>query len=98
MSGSEIKLGNTPNLDESLYSLNPEETAFYQAQTGIQDEQELKAHIMSVQRQAFAVHPYPCIQRFAFTRYASTNLFHACSLTMMSKIEDFTPARVSTSS
>ncbi|TFY65281.1 hypothetical protein EVJ58_g2062 [Rhodofomes roseus] len=37
---------------EKLYYLHPEELAFFTAQTGITDEEELKQHIMSVQADA----------------------------------------------
>ncbi|KAL4250087.1 hypothetical protein ABKN59_005977 [Abortiporus biennis] len=57
-----------PPLDESFYSLDPVELAFFRQQTGIQDEKELKAHILKVQKEAYEVFPYPCIQRFGFTK------------------------------
>jgi SHS2 domain-containing protein len=56
------------DLDESLYNLDAEETAFYKAQTRISDDDALRHHIVAVQRDAYAVHPYPCIHRFAFTQ------------------------------
>ncbi|TFK75137.1 hypothetical protein BDN72DRAFT_892489 [Pluteus cervinus] len=59
-------LVNIP-LDESLYSLNDVETAFFKEQTGIQDDEELKQHVLSVQKSAYAVYGYPCIRKFAFT-------------------------------
>ncbi|TFY82951.1 hypothetical protein EWM64_g1066 [Hericium alpestre] len=44
-----------PRLDESLYELNEEEEAFYKQQTGIQDDEELKRHIIAVQTEAYVV-------------------------------------------
>jgi hypothetical protein len=42
-------------LDDSLYCLDPEETAFFKRQTGIQDEAALKTHIIDVQKEAYKV-------------------------------------------
>jgi len=42
-------------LDESLYNLSDEERAFFKQQTGIQDDDELKAHILQVQAEAYKV-------------------------------------------
>jgi len=55
-------------LDDSLYSLSPDELKFYQSTTGILDESELKRHIIGVQTEAFHIFPYPCIRRFMFTK------------------------------
>lgn len=44
-----------PPLDESLYSLTGDELAFYQQQTGIDAEDELKKHILAVQAKAYDV-------------------------------------------
>lgn len=41
--------------DEKLYSLGGEELAFMKAQTGIEDEEELKKHIIAVTREAYDV-------------------------------------------
>jgi len=54
-------------LDEGFYDLNADEVAFYKAQTGISDEDELKRHIMDVQAEAYQVFPYGCIRFFSFT-------------------------------
>ncbi|TFK75138.1 hypothetical protein BDN72DRAFT_559978 [Pluteus cervinus] len=53
-------------LDESLYALGDVEKAFFKELTGIQDEDELKQHIITVQAKAYSVYGYPCIRRFAF--------------------------------
>ncbi|KAI0257018.1 hypothetical protein BJV78DRAFT_1116611 [Lactifluus subvellereus] len=54
--------------NERLYSLSEEERAFLKEQTGIQDDDELKAHVLRLQAEAYKVFPYPCIQRFNFAR------------------------------
>jgi hypothetical protein len=56
-------------LDNSLYGLTEDERAFFKQQTGITDDDELKAHILRVQAQAFEVFPYPCIQLFLFVQF-----------------------------
>ncbi|KAI6042649.1 hypothetical protein EDC04DRAFT_908308 [Pisolithus marmoratus] len=50
-------------LDPSIYdaALDPEVLSFMKSLTGIQDNGELKAHILDVQKKAYAVYPYPCI-------------------------------------
>ena len=42
-------------LDERLYDLSDEESSFFKQQTGIQDDDELKAHIIQVQASAYKV-------------------------------------------
>ena len=42
-------------LDPSLYAPDDEEKAFMKTTTGIQDDEELKAHIFAVQKKAFGV-------------------------------------------
>ena len=42
-------------LDERLYTLNDEERSFFKEQSGIQDDDELKAHIVQVQAEAYKV-------------------------------------------
>ncbi len=42
-------------LDESLYAPDDEEKAFMKTTTGIQDDDELKRHIIAVQTKAFGV-------------------------------------------
>ncbi|PBL03853.1 hypothetical protein ARMGADRAFT_1095995 [Armillaria gallica] len=56
----------TRQLDPTLYELAEDETAFFKAQTGIQDDAALKNHILTIQEEAYKVQPYPCIRRFAF--------------------------------
>jgi hypothetical protein len=42
-------------LDPSLYNLKDDEKAFLKHMTKIEDEEELKEHVLSVQQQAFEV-------------------------------------------
>ena len=42
-------------LDERLYDLHDEERSFFKDQSGIQDDEELKAHIFQVQAEAYKV-------------------------------------------
>ncbi|KAG9122137.1 hypothetical protein FRC07_001614 [Ceratobasidium sp. 392] len=55
-------------LDESAYSLAPDELEFYQSTTGITNEVELKRHIIDIQTKAYKIFPYPCIRGFMFTK------------------------------
>ena len=47
----------------SARATDPDEAAFFKAQTGIEDEDKLKKHILDIQRRAYEVWPYPCIRR-----------------------------------
>lgn len=42
-------------LDASYYNLDEQELGFFKSQTGIQDENELKQHIIKVQADAYEV-------------------------------------------
>jgi hypothetical protein len=42
-------------LDERLYDLTEEEHTFFKQQTGIQSDDELKAHLFQVQAEAYEV-------------------------------------------
>jgi hypothetical protein len=42
-------------LDDSLYSLDVDELAFFHEQTGIKDDAKLKEHIIAVQEKAYEV-------------------------------------------
>jgi len=42
-------------LDETFLELDPEEEAFFKAETRIQDTEELKKHIVEVQKEAYDV-------------------------------------------
>ncbi|KAI0806647.1 hypothetical protein C8Q74DRAFT_1312763 [Fomes fomentarius] len=58
---------------EDSLQLDKEQLQFFQTATGIEDEAQLKAHIVAVQRDAFKVHPYPCIAYFNFTHLRLSN-------------------------
>ncbi|KAI0066448.1 hypothetical protein BV25DRAFT_1820396 [Artomyces pyxidatus] len=62
-------------LDESLYGLDAVESAFFKQQTGIQDDAELKEHLLQIQADAYEIYPYPCIRRFAWTKLKISRLF-----------------------
>ena len=47
--------GKPRPLDENLYKLDEDEFAFLSSQTGIQDPEELKKHVLSVQKEIYAV-------------------------------------------
>jgi len=53
------KFGDTlsakPPLDDQLYSLSPDALDFFKSQTGIEDEDALREHILSVQKKAYGV-------------------------------------------
>ncbi|TFK45994.1 hypothetical protein OE88DRAFT_1638905 [Heliocybe sulcata] len=61
-------------LDDRYYYLDEEEAYFFKTETGITDEDELKRHIISVQKKAFEVHQYPCIRIFEFARLKMARL------------------------
>jgi len=50
-----------------MISLGEQEAVFFKSQTKIQDDEELRQHIIDVQKKAYAVHPYRCILTFSFT-------------------------------
>ncbi|KAF8337271.1 hypothetical protein F5887DRAFT_984699 [Amanita rubescens] len=64
---------NKPDLEETL-SLTEDELAFFKAQTGIDDDEKLKDHIVAVQAKAHNVYPYPCIRRFMFTKFRASGV------------------------
>ncbi|KAK0238174.1 hypothetical protein EDD85DRAFT_833301 [Armillaria nabsnona] len=55
-------------LRPELYGLSEDEAIFYRSQTGIEDDEELKNHILTVQAEAYKIRPYPCIRIFSFLR------------------------------
>ncbi|KAI0639006.1 hypothetical protein C8Q77DRAFT_24119 [Trametes polyzona] len=61
-------------MDEQLYALDGKELLFIKAQTGIEDEDELKRHIISVTKEAYRVIPFPCIRRFSFLKLRLSQL------------------------
>ena len=46
-------------LDETLYKIDDQALEFMKSQTGIQDAEELKQHILAVQAEAYAVSSAP---------------------------------------
>jgi hypothetical protein len=62
-------------LDPSLLVLGKDELAFYKAQTGINDVEQLREHILQIQAEAYESYPYPCIRRFQFTKYGFKSHF-----------------------
>ncbi|KAG2361434.1 hypothetical protein BDR07DRAFT_1409788 [Suillus spraguei] len=64
--GDTFQTTSTPKEDTSLYSLSPKQAEFFKAQTGINDDEDLKKHILEVQAKAYKVAPYPCIRAFFF--------------------------------
>ncbi|VDB86610.1 unnamed protein product [Peniophora sp. CBMAI 1063] len=77
------------SLDENLYSLDAEESDFLKGWTGITDDAELKDHILTAQRKAYSVAPYPCIRGFAFTKLKISRLFpYAQLLELQRKRQD----------
>ncbi|KAM5540070.1 hypothetical protein V8D89_006210 [Ganoderma adspersum] len=54
-------------LDERMFTLlREEDLELIRQYTGIQDHEQLKAHIMDIQKQAYLVMPYQCIRYFSF--------------------------------
>ncbi|KAG2055200.1 hypothetical protein BDR06DRAFT_1020442 [Suillus hirtellus] len=69
-----FRMASAPTVDTSLYSLSSEQAEFFKAQTGINDDEDLKRHILEVQAKAYKVAPYPCIRSFVFLRLNLSNL------------------------
>jgi hypothetical protein len=42
-----------PTVDTGLYNLSPAQAAFFKTQTGIDDDEDLKRHILEVQAKAY---------------------------------------------
>jgi len=61
-------------LDPTLYSLTDEAKTFLKQLTRIENDDELKEHILNVQHEAFQIFPYPCIQGFRFLTLKVANL------------------------
>ncbi|KAH7872125.1 uncharacterized protein C8R40DRAFT_1053221 [Lentinula edodes] len=55
-------------LEERFYDLDAEQVEFFRNETGIQDEEELKHHIVAVQTKAYSIYRYPCIRLFQFAK------------------------------
>lgn len=52
---AKLELLKQMQLDESLYSLAPDELQFFQSTTGITSDAELKQHIVGIQTEAYQV-------------------------------------------
>ena len=50
-----------PTLDSTFLELGPEEEAFFKSETGIQDTEELREHILKVQEDAYKVDRCSCV-------------------------------------
>jgi len=74
MSSAGMVLPPTVLGTEDTLSLTEDELAFFKAQTRIDDEEELKNHILAVRAKAHIVYPYPCIARFMFTRFRASGV------------------------
>ncbi|RPD71338.1 hypothetical protein L226DRAFT_547415 [Lentinus tigrinus ALCF2SS1-7] len=53
---------------EGLLQLDGDRLDFFRSTTGIHDVEELKKHIVAVQRAAYKTRPYPCIVNFNFAQ------------------------------
>ena len=49
------KLDSINSLNESLYQLTGTDLEFYRRETGIDDEEQLKQHVLRMQKKAFEV-------------------------------------------
>ncbi|KAG2367878.1 hypothetical protein BDR07DRAFT_1392400 [Suillus spraguei] len=68
-----VHTASVPGVDASLYKLSPAQAAFFKTQTGIDNDEDLKRHILEVQAKAYKVAPYPCIHAFGFLRLNLSN-------------------------
>ncbi|KAG8219067.1 hypothetical protein J3R82DRAFT_4824 [Butyriboletus roseoflavus] len=59
---------------DAAYALSPEQATFFKAQTGIDDDNDLRTHILEVQERAFKIFPYSCIRWFMFLQLRITTL------------------------
>jgi len=64
-SGEFASIARMP-LDENFYDLREDDILFLKAHTGIDNDNELKEHVMKIQADAYQVYPYPCIRYFWF--------------------------------
>lgn len=53
-----MSLQNLIPFEEQFYDLGPVEIEYLKAQTGIDDDDSLKAHILQIQQKAYDVHRY----------------------------------------
>ncbi|KAG2154061.1 hypothetical protein DEU56DRAFT_726242 [Suillus clintonianus] len=69
-----VHTSSIPTVDTSLYSLSPEQAAFFKSQVGIDNDEDLRKHILEVQAKAHKIAPYPCIHAFTFLRLNMSSL------------------------
>lgn len=62
-------------LDEGLYRLDNAEITFLKQQIGIDADDVLKTHLLSIQAEAYEVYLYPCIRLFSWARPGVSRLF-----------------------
>ena len=71
-------------LDEKFYDLDEEEKTFFKKETGIQDDAELKKHIIGVQTKAFSVGASDSVHLYEilsiFSRYIRILVFASSTL------------------
>ncbi|KAF7424107.1 hypothetical protein PC9H_009410 [Pleurotus ostreatus] len=64
-----------PDLDPTFVSqLTPEKLAFFKEASGIQDDEEIKQHLVRIQEDSYRVVRYPCIRNFGFTEHRCTKI------------------------
>jgi len=64
----------TLHLDDTLLGLDPEEEAFFRSETGIQDTEELREHIIEVQEDAYKVNRRSRVYQIRYTRIGNIML------------------------
>ena len=65
----------TLHLDGTWLELNPEEEAFFKSETGIRDTEELRKHIIEVQKDAYKVSRCSRVEWVKYAR-GSNIVFH----------------------
>ncbi|GJJ09829.1 hypothetical protein Clacol_004053 [Clathrus columnatus] len=58
-----------PLPSDEEYNLSSEDSTLLKRVIGIQDDGELKRHLLAVQAEAYAVHPYACIRSLGFAKF-----------------------------
>ncbi|KAJ8095289.1 hypothetical protein PM082_010512 [Marasmius tenuissimus] len=62
-------------LEEDNLKLSKEELEFYKQQLGMEDEAEIKDHIVEIGTRAHKVFNYGCISSFLFVKYGRSSLY-----------------------
>ncbi|KAG2124603.1 hypothetical protein DEU56DRAFT_974220 [Suillus clintonianus] len=68
LGNSTSQTASLPTSDANLYDLPSHDIAFLKAQLGIDDDDDLKRHILEVQAKAREIAPYPWIRQFVFVQ------------------------------